>query len=173
MVRGIKKAVSVFGKIEEWILTILFIFAFLVILAQGVSRYVFSNPIIWTDEVSVTMQMILGFLGIGYGIRMKTHIKVDTLSQKFPKKVQALINLVFGILFVIAAVITIQHGIKYATMNWNINFGTFKFGKGKTFLALPIGYALGIIYFLLDMVDDVLVLMGKEPAFNFGKEEEA
>lgn len=172
MVKGIKKIVNAFGKFEEWFLTILFILAFLVILLQGVSRYVFNSPIIWTDEVSVTFQMLIGFLGIGYGIRTKTHIKVDTLSQKFPKKVQAVINLVFGVLLILAAVITIQYGIKYAMTNWNINFGTFKFGKGKTFMALPIGYGLGVIYTLLDMVDDVLILMGKEPAFEFGKEEE-
>lgn len=172
MVKGIKKIVSVFGKIEEWFLTILFILAFLIILAQGVSRYVFSSPIIWTDEVSVTLQMVIGFMGIGYGIRTKTHIKVDTLSQKFPKKVQAAINFIFGALMIFAAVITIQYGIKYALTNWNINFGTFKFGKGKIFMTLPIGYGLGIIYTLLDMVDDALILMDKAPVFEFGKEEE-
>ncbi len=173
MVRIIKKIVSTFGKMEEWVLTILFMLAFTIILIQAVSRYVFNSPIIWTDEISVTLQMILGFLGIGYGIRMKTHIKVDTLSKKFPEKVQAIINLACGVLFIIAAVITIQYGLKYAMTNWNIKFGTFKLGKGKTFMALPIGYGLGIIYMLFDMYDDFLVLIGREPVFHFGKEEGA
>ena len=74
-------------------------------------------------------------------------------------------------MFIIAAVIMVKYGIKYAVTNWNINFGTFKFGKGKTFLALPIGYGLAIAYSILDMTDEVLEFIGRKPVFELGKEK--
>ncbi len=171
MIGIIRKIFNGLGKVEEILLTALFALAFLIILAQAVSRYVFNDPIIWTDEVSVTLQMLIGFLGIGYGIRTKTHIKVDTIYQKFPRKLQLVISFLFSLMFIIAAVIMVKYGIKYAVTNWNINFGTFKFGKGKTFLALPIGYGLAIAYSILDMTDEVLEFIGRKPVFELGKEK--
>ena len=105
MIGIIRKIFNGLGKVEEILLTALFALAFLIILAQAVSRYVFNDPIIWTDEVSVTLQMLIGFLGIGYGIRTKTHIKVDTIYQKFPRKLQLVISFLFSLMFIIAAVI--------------------------------------------------------------------
>lgn len=167
----LKKFARGFKRFEIGFLTALFIVAFLVIALQATSRYVFSAPVIWTDEVSTLLQMLIAFLGIGYGIRTKTHIRIDSISNRFPPVVQQLLSIVFDLLFIALCVVLIQDGWKYAMSVWDVSFGTFALGKGKMFLAVSVGYALALVYTVMDIVDSVRMLMKKDPVFCFGKEE--
>ena len=170
MIRAIQNLKKYLGKVETFFLTLIFAAAFVIIMLQAVSRYVFNSPIIWTDELSVNLQMIMAFVGIAYGIRTQTHIKVDGLYRQFPKKAQMVIAIVFNIIFIIVAVNCINYGWQYAMRNWNINFGTMPFGKGKLLIAVPIGFAVAIFYTVLDIVDEIAQLCGKSPLFKVEKE---
>ena len=170
MIRGIQNLKKYIGKVETFFMTFIFAAAFVIIMLQAVSRYVFNSPIIWTDEISINLQMIMAFVGIAYGIRTKTHIKVDGLYRQFPKKLQMIIAIFFNILFLVVAVTCIKYGWQYAMRNWNINFGTMPFGKGKLLLAVPVGFAAAMFYTVLDMVDEVVQLFGKAPLFEAEKE---
>lgn len=169
MIRGIRNFKKYLGKAETFFMTFIFAAAFLIIMLQAVSRYVFGKPIIWTDELSINLQMIMAFVGIAYGIRTNTHIKVDGLYRKLPQKLQMVIAILFNILFIVVAVTCINYGWQYAMRNWNINFGTMPFGKGKLLMAVPIGFAVAIFYTVLDMVDEVVQLCGKDPFFEIKK----
>ena len=170
MIRVIQNMKKYLGKIQTFFMTFIFAAAFVIIMLQAVSRYVFNSPLIWTDELSINLQMIMAFIGIAYGIRTKTHIKVDGLYRQFPKKVQMIIAILFNVIFIVVAVNCINYGWQYAMRNWNINFGTMPFGKGKLLIAVPVGFGLSIFYTVLDMVDEMAQLFGKCPLFEVEKE---
>ncbi|MDO4549348.1 MAG: TRAP transporter small permease [Clostridia bacterium] len=166
-----RKFARIYDKVTEGFLTLLFVMAFLVVMAQAVSRYVFNAPIIWTDEVSTLFQMLLAFLGLSYGIRKRSHIKVDGLYKKLPETVKQILTLAFAVLMIVICVQMIALSIQYCTRNWNIRFGTFALGKGKAFSAVPIGLSLTALYSLMDGIDAVMRLTGKKAVFNLGGEE--
>lgn len=153
-------------KAEAGFLTLLFAIAFVVIAIQATSRYVFGSPVIWTDEVSTTLQMIIGFFGIGYGIRHKSHIKVDGLFKRLPRPIQHIVSIVINIIFIILSVMLIQYSLRYVMREWNVNFGTFAIGKGKLYLAMPIGFAIAIIYSICDSIDQFCLLINKPTMFS-------
>lgn len=162
----LKKFAHGFALFEKWCLTILFMLAFVVIMLQGIFRYFFNSPLIWTDEVSTMLQMLIAFLGIGYGIRTKSHIKVDGLLLMCPKTVQRLLSILFNVIIIVLCVVMIRDGFAYAMREWNVSFGTFAFDRGKAFLAVPIGYGLALIYTVFNLVDDFCRLIHRDPIFN-------
>lgn len=153
-------------KAEAGFLTLLFAVAFIVIAVQAISRYVFGSPVIWTDEVSTTLQMIIGFLGIGYGIRHKSHIKVDGLFKRLPEPLQHIVSILINVVFIVLSIMLIQYGMRYVMREWNVSFGTFPVGKGKLYLAMPIGFAIAVIYSVFDSIDQFCLLLNKPTVFS-------
>ena len=167
---ALNKALHLLGKVEEVFLVTVFFLAFLLLLAQAGSRYIFNNPIVWTDELSTTLQMIMGFLGIAYGIRHASHIKLDGLRKKLPVPAQHVVGIVINIVFIVVAIAIMKHGITIASRNWNINFGTMKIGKGKAYLAVPVGFGLSAVYTALDTINHAMGLVKKKTLFEIGEE---
>lgn len=171
IVQKIRKINSALGKFEEWFILLLFIVMFCVIIAQAISRYVFNDPIVWTDEVACYLQMIIGYLGIAYGIRHDSHIKVDGLFLKLPRKLQILISIIFNVMFIVIAVMLIRYGWQFTMRNWDINMGTIAIGKGKALVFVPIGFAIALVYQVMNLIDLVAELFGQSIIFALGKEE--
>ena len=83
-----------FGWFEEnfeGILMVLFLVLLTVlVLAQIVMRYVFVNPMTWSEELCRTLFVWSGFLSIGYCVRKGTTICLDTVRNLFPPAIRRL-----------------------------------------------------------------------------------
>ncbi|MBQ5954248.1 MAG: TRAP transporter small permease [Lachnospiraceae bacterium] len=143
-------------QIELAFLTALFAIAFVIIILQIVSRYIFNSPIIWTDELSSALQMFIAFLAIGYGILSKTHIRTGGFITKWPKAVKHIITIVSDILFIFVCYKLLTTTIPFVRSEWNIPFGTFPLGRGKMFIAVPIGYGTSILYLVMEIIEHIL-----------------
>lgn len=71
-------------KIEDWLTFALFWLLALTVFSQFVSRYVFSAPLGWTEEVARYQLVCLGFLGGTMGVRKNTHIFVTIFHRWMP-----------------------------------------------------------------------------------------
>ena len=159
------------SSISDYALVIVFTLAFAVIVLQVVSRYVFNNPIIWTDEFSTMLQMLMAFYGVAYGIRTVNHIALTGLFDRLPEKWKPILTILLNALCIWASFLFIKYSLRVVRQEWQVRFGTFPLGKGKVYLIVPISFGIGIIYYILDCVDRILLICGKEKMFNFRKEE--
>ena len=89
-------------KIEDWLAFILFWLLALTVFSQFVSRYIFSAPLGWTEEIARYQLICLGFIGSCIGIRKNSHIFVALFHHYIPLKLSqtlyqliAVFNLVF------------------------------------------------------------------------------
>jgi C4-dicarboxylate transporter, DctQ subunit len=103
-------------RAEENLLAFLLAGMTLVTFTQVVARYVFNTGAIWALELTVFLFAWLVILGIGYGIRIHTHIGVDAFVKLFNSPVQR----VFGLLATLS-------GLGYAGLmlygSWDQTFG--------------------------------------------------
>ncbi|WP_111977140.1 TRAP transporter small permease [Algibacillus agarilyticus] len=83
-------------RIEDWIALILFWALALTVFSQFVSRYVFSAPLGWTEEVARYQLVCLGFIGGCMGIRNNSHIFVSLFHQWMPERLSVVIYKVIG-----------------------------------------------------------------------------
>ncbi|MCP5372922.1 MAG: TRAP transporter small permease [Hyphomicrobiales bacterium] len=78
---------------EEGFLAFLLAAMTLLTFIQVVLRYVFSAGMIWALEMTTFLFAWLVIMGIGYGIRVHSHIGVDAFVKLFPTPIQRLFAL--------------------------------------------------------------------------------
>lgn len=61
---------------------------------QIIFRYVFNNPLVWSEEVSLVLLIWFGFLAISNELYHGNHMAIVMFYEKFPAKVQWAIDLV-------------------------------------------------------------------------------
>lgn len=106
------------GKIICWVNSILVIN----ILIQVIMRYVLGEGHIWLEELQWHLYAIIIMFGIGYGITVDAHIRLDILHHKFSPKKKAYIEFL-GILLLIFPLITVLfiHGLDFVQSAWRVN----------------------------------------------------
>lgn len=70
--------------------------------ASGVvSRYIFNNPLTWTEELSILMMVFLAFLSIGAATVKRKHIVADFLLQNASNNYKQSISLITSVASII------------------------------------------------------------------------
>ncbi|MCF2946819.1 TRAP transporter small permease [Paraglaciecola aquimarina] len=89
-------------RFEDWVAFVLFWLLAITLFSQFLSRYVFSSPLGWTEELARYQLVALGFIGACMGVRKNTHIFVSLFHRWMPQSLStniyrfiALCNLVF------------------------------------------------------------------------------
>lgn len=84
-VEGLSGFLAILGK-----LTIFFLI--LSMLYEVIARYAFGAPTLWAFDISYMLNGSIFLLGSAYSLRLDAHVRIDFLSQKFPERVQQLLN---------------------------------------------------------------------------------
>lgn len=164
----VRKVLKAYVMIERVVLTTIFTGMFVLMFASVIARYFFSSPIMFTEELLVTVTPCMVILGIGYGIRTRSHISVDLFYRKLPEKWKCMISIVLCIIMIYALVLVYQNSFSYIQQQLKGHMITLpSVSKGVLYYSVPIGVAIGIIYLVLDIFDQLLRLLGKTPIFDF------
>jgi len=85
-------------SVIDWVAIVFFWCLAMIVLIQFVSRYVFNDSIAWTEEISRYLLIAVVFIGSATGIRRKTHIRIEFLSnylsQRASKRIELLKDLI-------------------------------------------------------------------------------
>ena len=106
-------------KIVKWLddnleekLMALFLWAIVVIMGiQVIMRYVVRSSLSWSEEVSRYLFVWMVFIGISYGVKKGSHMRIDMLEHFFPK-LKNVLGILADACFLAFAVIMIKPGIK-------------------------------------------------------------
>ena len=98
---GIDKLIDWTGKAFAWLILGLIG----VIVYDVFARYLFNRPTNWSFDIAWMHGACLFTIGLSYVHLHKEDIKVDVFSRLFPKKVEAVMNLVCRIFFFFPLVI--------------------------------------------------------------------
>ena len=102
------------GKIFRWMALIIS----LVVLYEVFSRYILNNPTIWAFDTTMMLYSLLFIFGGAYVLWEKRHIRVDVIFNRFSLRTQAIIDIVFYVVFFFPyAVVMIWFGSKVAYMS--------------------------------------------------------
>ena len=82
-----------FERVEEGMLAFLLALMTLLTFIQVVLRYLFNTGLLWSLEATTYSFAALVVIGMSYGIRTKSHIAVDMLTKKLPKKIRNAVTL--------------------------------------------------------------------------------
>lgn len=100
-------------------------------------RYVMKSPLKWTEEATRYLFVWFVFIGISYGIRNNTHIRVNVIETLYPKVkgVFGIIQDIIGAAFIFYMVPAAIKSMKFISMRHQISAG----------LHLPMIYVYGAL----------------------------
>ncbi len=131
-------------------------------------RYVMGSPLFGIEELILFIGMWLYFMGASYGAYERTHIKAELIDIWCKDKKT------LTILRTIASAITVV--LSLVLVSWTYPYFSWELAKGGTSQALLLpkvwcqsaiffGTFLMAIYFITELIDNVLLCMGKEQVF--------
>ncbi|MCG0276487.1 MAG: TRAP transporter small permease [Thermosediminibacteraceae bacterium] len=119
---------------EEHILSILLALIACVMMLQVIMRYIFNSSLSWAEELSRYAFIWSAFLSIGYTIKEKTILKVDTFVEILPKSIKKFIKILVSLVNVAFFAFLLFHAIP---------------AVNKIFLSNQISPAMGIPMYII------------------------
>ena len=81
----------------------------LILFLEVAMRYFFGSPTVWAEEVAIYIFMWTMFAGTAYTLHAGKHIRIDLIITFLPKKTQAILDFITGIIAMAFCVfVTIQ-----------------------------------------------------------------
>ena len=117
-----------------------------------VSRYVFSLPIIWIDEVSSICFLLLSMLGAALAMARSEHMRLTLVIDRLPSRLQQFVN-TFGLLLMLVFLAAlVLPAIEYVIGEWAITSIALNIPVGFRASALVLGVVLMILFTVLRLV---------------------
>ncbi|WP_156887680.1 TRAP transporter small permease subunit [Desulfotignum balticum] len=141
------------GKIFRWAALLLS----MVVIYEVASRYLFNNPTVWAFDLAMYFYSMLYLLGGAYVLWEGSHIRVDVLFNQFSKRTQAVIDIIFYVVFFFPYVsVMVWWGYKAAFWSWKAEeiSNTSQWGE-QIYLwkaLIPIGFFLMLLQGIAELV---------------------
>ena len=144
---AMKKIISIFDKIEEWILVLLMAGVSIVVFIQIASRTA-GNSLSWSEELARYLTIWVTFIGASYGFRFGTHIGVDAFKQWLPFRAERVVDLVSNLIVALLCVLMMKFSIDIIVkvhLKFHQVSPAMRMPIWIAYLALPMGYAFMFI----------------------------
>jgi len=137
--------------LERVLIFILMIFQVVILTIQVLSRYVFNNPLDYTEEASRFALIWLVFIGTAHAAYLNEHFIVTLLVDwiKFPGKKAYLILVDLVVIGFFIGLIF--YGVKIAWKNPRIE-PALDLSIGWAYLAIPVGCLLTVYHLMLALI---------------------
>ena len=106
---------------------------------QVISRYVFSSPSSWTEEVARFLLIWIGVLGAAYAFRTGVHLGLDVLPKKLTGTAAQVLKMFTLLMLLIFAIgVLVIGGISLVSLTWELK-------QYSAVLGLPIALVYSVI----------------------------
>ena len=149
-----KKISAVILKTEELLAGAMLCMIAVLVFWSAVARTI-GMPVNWAQDVSLLEFGWLTFIGSDIIIKSGGLIRIDMLSNRFPKAVQKTLMLVFDVFMLLFLLILIVYGFLLVSQSWNRTFNTLKMSYAWCTLAVPVGSLLMFFSMIGKMLGDI------------------
>ena len=146
------------ARFEETIGAILLVLVFGSIALQIVTRFIFHDPLFWTEEAARYLFVWLVAIGAAECVRNRSHIAMDVFTTLLPPRPRLILAILLNTLIIAALLILCWYG--FFGMLRAHRVMSVAVGVQESFLygALPVGAALMAIRMVAVVIGDVIVL---------------
>jgi tripartite ATP-independent transporter DctM subunit len=123
-----------------------------VLLAGVISRYVFHQPIIWTDELASTLFLWLAMLGAVAAFRRNEHMRMTAILGMLPTRVWAFLDVVATAAALAFLLLVVEPSYEFAAEEGFVTTPALEISGAWRAAALPVGISLMTIMALLRLV---------------------
>ena len=124
---------------------------------QVISRYIFSSPSSWTEEVARFLLIWIGVLGAAYAFRTGVHLGLDVLPKKLtgaPAQVLKMFTLLMVLIFAVGVLVI--GGFSLVSLTWELKQYSAVLGLpiALVYSVIPVAGVLICLYAVAAAMDD-------------------
>ncbi|MDR2392094.1 MAG: TRAP transporter small permease [Planctomycetota bacterium] len=139
-----KSGKSIFPALQEGLSLAFFAGMCVLLLLQLISRYLFSRPLLFTEEFSRFCYVWIAFIGLAVAHRRNDHIRIDLFLNWLPERARRAWETMIAIVSMAILGYLGWWGVEYLFFNAYSVAASVDFHLYYVYAALPAGCALGI-----------------------------
>ena len=112
MTGRLSRVAEVVGKVGAVGAGIGLVFMSLGVASGAISRYVFNNPLNWTEEFAGGLMIPLSFLPLLYVLILGKHFRVGIIANRFPRRVRDILLIVNSLLALAYGGFIVYEGVR-------------------------------------------------------------
>ena len=120
--KDLEKKLSLFGGLLAGVALLL---SMIMVIVGVVARYILNVAVIFVDEYTGYLLVIMTFMALGYTLRTEGHIRVDLLTRVLSEKTQLYLNLM-------ACLITMALTVLLIVQTWHRAWSSYKLNSVST-----------------------------------------
>lgn len=124
---------KVYENLERGFLVVTLAFSCCLVLMQVIMRYLFNNPLIWSEEVARFLFIWQVWIGIAYATRRRSHLRITMVRDRLPGKVKIALELV-------VVVVWFGFGLFLAFKGFDMCGRVARLGQQSAALRIPMQY---------------------------------
>ena len=136
---------------------------FLCVIAQVVLRYVFNNPLTWSEELARYLFIWCAFLGWLVASRRNSHLAMTFVVERLPRSAQRGIAVVIQVATLWFAWLLGSRGLTLVRNNWDVENVAVPFNLGVVYLIEPVA-AIAIAAYAICALLDALKALRSPPS---------
>ncbi|MDR1059407.1 MAG: TRAP transporter small permease [Treponema sp.] len=140
-------------KVIDWIAVLFFTIIFFVAMAQIVMRWIFRNPIVWSEELIRLMYVWICYIGWTMASRNRTHICITAFISRLPPSGQKVMQTFNCVLVILFSVFMVWFGIKMTEVGGRGMAVTLPINFALVYVSAPIANFIILLYQILDIVN--------------------
>ena len=146
---------KIFLKIVEKLVSVLFIAMCLMVFIQVIMRYVFSKPIYWAEEFSLSVFTWVAFIGAALALRKSRHARITLLLDRFPEALRQKVEIAGQGLVAAVSVLIFYQSVKFNGLANTITLPALGVPESFVSSAITFGAVLMFIFSIEAIVDIV------------------
>lgn len=139
------------------------LFAFLVLLVtwQVITRFVFNDPSVFSEELAKYCFVWLVLFGSAYVFGENGHMSIEFIKDKFPAKLKMSVEVFIELVIIaFAAAVLVKGGYTVTVLAWTQLSASLQIPVGYLYAAMPISGVCIIFYCLYNIF---LIFQKKKP----------
>ncbi|MFG1425113.1 TRAP transporter large permease [Roseixanthobacter glucoisosaccharinicivorans] len=136
-------------RVVEWIAGALVLAEVLVLFAGVLSRYVWNEPLVWSDELASMLFLWLSMFGAVLAFHRGQHMRMGALADASPARTRSRLEIVALVACLVLVVVLLPHAIEYAVDEMAVVTPALEVPVAWRASGLPIGLALILFFGLM------------------------
>lgn len=148
----VRKVNNGLSKAEDIVIAIAFAVVFVVICAQVVMRFVFNNPLTWSEEFSRYVYVWIVWLGCASCASRRGHTRITVLYDKFPPKMQRVCTVLCDVVIIAVLLYILPYSLQFSIRQSMFKSGVMRVPMSVVFLPVAVSCILTSVQVLLTSI---------------------
>ncbi|TVT29416.1 TRAP transporter small permease [Salinicoccus cyprini] len=148
------------NRIEEWFLITTLVLMVALIFGQVIGRYIFQSAPSWTEEAARHIHIFQVWIGAGYAVKLREHIKVTAFIDLFKGTVRKILDMVALVIWFLLVLLVAMFGTQLVltTLQYGQVAPATQIPFWISYLAVP----LGALSMMIRLVQQMVEIYGKD-----------